>query len=182
MRSFLAVTSALSDPNRVRVLMALRTRGELCVCQIVELLELAPSTVSKHLSLLYAAGLLDGRKQGRWMYYRLPDAGGPDDAKAALRWATAALKDDPAVRADADRLDRILRDTPEDLCKRQTARIQGRASPGSRPSNGAPKPGRPAAAGSTCCSSAPATRAAARWPRAGRGTSAATGSRPTRPA
>ena len=75
MRSFIAITSALSDPNRVRVLMALHKRGELCVCQIVELLGLAPSTVSKHLFILKSAGLVDARKQGRWMYYRPADDG-----------------------------------------------------------------------------------------------------------
>ena len=164
MRSFLSITNALSDPNRVRVLMALHGRGELCVCQLIEMLALAPSTVSKHLSLLHAAGLLDGRKQGRWMYYRLADTDVSDEARAALRWATAALRADAAVRADAGRLAAILRDTPEDLCKRQTARSKGQV-----PSGRAPK-----AASSTCCSSAPATRAGARWPRGGRATSAAT--------
>lgn len=159
MRSFIAITNALSDPNRVRLVMALHGRGELCVCQLIELLELAPSTVSKHLSLLYAAGLLDGRKQRRWMYYRLAGTDALDGVRAALRWTTTALANDPAVRADVDRLARILRHTPEELCKRQTARTLGRAPP---------------AAGSTCSSSAPATRAAARWPRAGRAASAGT--------
>ena len=170
MQSFIAITNALSDPNRVRVLMALHGRGELCVCQLTELLELAPSTVSKHLSLLHAAGLLDGRKQGRWMYYRLPGAGAAEDARAALRWTAAALKDDPAVRADADRLGRILCDTPEDLCKRQTARSQRKVSPATASGSRLPA----AAASSTCCSSAPATRAGARWPRGGRAASGAT--------
>ncbi|HEX8916685.1 MAG TPA: metalloregulator ArsR/SmtB family transcription factor [Humisphaera sp.] len=156
MRTFLAITTALSDENRVRVLVALAARGELCVCQIVELLGLAPSTVSKHLSLLHAAGLLAGRKQGRWMYYRAVDPRRdrdvPPAAHAALKWATAALAEDARVLADAGRLDAILCESPEDLCKRQTKR----ATAGVNGSGG-------------CCSSAPATPAAARWPRAGRG-------------
>jgi len=49
MRELLAITNALADESRVRALVAL-TRGRLCVCQIAELLQLAPSTVSKHLS------------------------------------------------------------------------------------------------------------------------------------
>ena len=57
MREFMAITKALSDPNRVRILLALR-RGELCVCQITELFGFAPSTVSKHLSILHHAGLI----------------------------------------------------------------------------------------------------------------------------
>ena len=55
MRDFMAITKALSDPNRVRILLALRD-GELCVCQITELFGFAPSTVSKHLSILHGAG------------------------------------------------------------------------------------------------------------------------------
>ena len=63
MREFMSITKALADPNRVRILLALR-RGELCVCQITELFGLAPSTVSKHLSILHHAGLIQSRKIG----------------------------------------------------------------------------------------------------------------------
>jgi DNA-binding transcriptional ArsR family regulator len=47
------------------------TSGELCVCQVTEVLQLAPSTVSKHMSILRQAGLVEARKEGRWIYYRL---------------------------------------------------------------------------------------------------------------
>ena len=70
MFEFLNITKALAEENRVRILLALEVE-ELCVCQIIELLELAPSTVSKHMSVLRQARLVDGRKEGRWMYYRL---------------------------------------------------------------------------------------------------------------
>lgn len=70
MRELLAVTKALSDPNRVRALMALQA-GELCVCQVIELLGLAPSTVSKHMAVLCQARLVETRKEGRWVFYRL---------------------------------------------------------------------------------------------------------------
>jgi ArsR family transcriptional regulator, arsenate/arsenite/antimonite-responsive transcriptional repressor len=72
MKEFMAVAKALADENRTRVLMFLRD-GELCVCRIVEMLALAPSTVSKHLNVLYQAGLVESRKEGRWIYYRLPE-------------------------------------------------------------------------------------------------------------
>ena len=75
MRNLLAVLKALADETRVRALMALRRR-ELCVCQLVELLGLAPSTVSKHMSILKQARLVESRKEGRWMFYRLAQAGG----------------------------------------------------------------------------------------------------------
>ena len=66
MYEFMNMTKALSDQNRIRVLMALRKR-ELCVCQIIELLGLAPSTVSKHMSILRHARLVESRKEGIWI-------------------------------------------------------------------------------------------------------------------
>jgi DNA-binding transcriptional ArsR family regulator len=54
MRDILSITKALSDENRVRILIAL-SHGELCVCQVIELMKLAPSTVSKHMSILKQA-------------------------------------------------------------------------------------------------------------------------------
>ena len=63
MFTYMAITRALSDQNRVRMLLALNGR-ELCVCQIIELLGLAPSTVSKHMSILANARLVEGRQGG----------------------------------------------------------------------------------------------------------------------
>ena len=86
----MAVTRALADPNRVRIVLALRRR-ELCVCQITALFGLAPSTVSKHLSLLHHAGLIQSRKTERWVYYRLPDKTAPATVREALDWVKKSL-------------------------------------------------------------------------------------------
>jgi ArsR family transcriptional regulator len=61
---------ALSDPSRLRILKALQTRM-LCVCEIRELLDLANSTVSKHLSILREAGFIIEEKDGKWMNYMI---------------------------------------------------------------------------------------------------------------
>ncbi|MHC4873107.1 MAG: ArsR/SmtB family transcription factor [Planctomycetota bacterium] len=71
MDEIIAVNKALSDGNRVRVLAVLQD-GELCACNVIDLLGLAQSTVSKHMGLLVNAGLVKVRKDGRWMHYRLP--------------------------------------------------------------------------------------------------------------
>jgi len=107
MRDCMTVIRALADENRVRVLMALR-RGELCVCQIIAMLGLAPSTVSKHMSILKNARLVDSRKDGRWVYYRLADECCGSIENDAVRWINRCLADDPAVAADTRRLDEIL--------------------------------------------------------------------------
>jgi len=118
MRDILNITKALADRNRVRIVMAL-TGAELCVCQIIELLSLAPSTVSKHLHILHQAGLVEARKQGRWVHYRLPDGDAPKAATNAIAWLQRHLKSDREVLMDAKRLKAILKLDPEELCKRQ---------------------------------------------------------------
>ncbi len=114
MKETIVITKALADPNRVRTLMFLR-RGELCVCQIIEMLGLAPSTVSKHMSILYQAGLVEARKQGRWMYYRLPKKPSPCLRKA-LQWMRETLTNDEQVLDDAKKLKVVLGMPKEKLC------------------------------------------------------------------
>lgn len=114
----MAITKALSDPNRVRILLSLR-RGELCVCQITELLELATSTISKHLSILHQAGLILSRKTERWVYYRLPDKAAPVAVREALDWVCKSLAKTDEAAADAVKLKKILKIDPVELCRRR---------------------------------------------------------------
>lgn len=86
-----AVASALSDESRLRALLMLEP-GELCVCQIVATLGLAPSTVSRHMTLLHNAGLVDRRKEGKWHYYRLARRDADPVARAALRWVLGSVE------------------------------------------------------------------------------------------
>ncbi len=118
MREFMAVTRALADPNRVRVVLALRRR-ELCVCQITALFGLAPSTVSKHLSVLHHAGLIQSRKTERWVYYRLPDRAAPVAVLEALDWVRKSLGKSAQAVADAKKLDRVLKTDLAEICRRQ---------------------------------------------------------------
>lgn len=118
MREFTTISSALADENRVRILFALRN-GELCVCQILELLSLAPSTVSRHLAVLKHARLVEARKEGRWLYYRLADSESPQVARDAIRWACASLAKEKKTIQDAKKLRAIVRMAPEVLCCQQ---------------------------------------------------------------
>ncbi|MCE9614758.1 MAG: metalloregulator ArsR/SmtB family transcription factor [Lentisphaerae bacterium] len=121
MRSTMRVTKALSDPQRVRILMMLRP-GELCVCQIVEVLALAPSTVSKHLSILSGAALVDSRKEGRWAYYRISEGADGAFARPVLKWVADALRGDAAIAQDNKTLGRAVACDPETLTRRQRMR------------------------------------------------------------
>lgn len=114
------IASALSDENRVRMLAAL-AESELCVCQVTELTGLATSTVSKHLTILKDAGLVETRKNGRWVFYRLPRRGAEPAAKQAIKWLQANF---PSCADDADtrKLEAILAVEPEVICARQARR------------------------------------------------------------
>lgn len=118
MREILDITKALADENRLRLLMALRA-GELCACQLIELLGLAPSTVSKHMSILRHARLVEARKDGRWIYYRLTDRRADKSVRQALTWLDRHLGSTPQISRDSKDLKRILRIDREQLCQRQ---------------------------------------------------------------
>ena len=97
---------ALAHPGRLRMLAMLRG-GDLCVCQMTAVLELAASTVSSHLSDLRRAGLVAERKSGKWVHYRLIDAGPLGDlVRRALRLADGdgQLARDAQVVADLRRV------------------------------------------------------------------------------
>jgi DNA-binding transcriptional ArsR family regulator len=119
MHTFMAITKALADENRVRILLALKGR-ELCVCQIIKLLELAPSTVSKHMSILTQARFVENRKDGRWRYYRLAGDEAPLEVQNAISWVSSSVSEAPKIRHDAERLTEILRLDPEELCRMPT--------------------------------------------------------------
>ena len=127
MHSLLAITRALSDENRVRALLSLKDQ-EICVCQLIELLHLAPSTVSKHLLILKQAGLAVGQKKGRWMYYRLPGRAAAPVVRRALLWVRRALNEDPRIQKDALRMIKIMGTDRQALCERQSSRRRRRVT------------------------------------------------------
>ena len=120
MQPEMSILKALADENRVRSLLALR-HGELCVCQLIAMLDLAPSTVSKHLSLLKQARLVESRKVGRWIYYRLPGREAPPAVRAALDHLQELFAADERIQADHRRLRQIRSIEPEELCRPQTS-------------------------------------------------------------
>jgi DNA-binding transcriptional ArsR family regulator len=119
MREILAVMKALGDENRLRVVAALQGR-ELCLCQLVALLGLANSTVSRHMSILHQARIVESRKDGRWSYFRLAAEDESPEAAAAALLALKSLKGDGKIKSDAERLNQILKTDPEVLCRQQS--------------------------------------------------------------
>lgn len=119
MRELLSITKALADENRLRALGLLRQQ-ELCLCQIVEVLGLAPSTVSRHMSILHQARLVESRKQGRWAYFRLADQASSEAVRAAIAMVLESLQQEKQGKLDQRELTRVLKIEPEELCRRQS--------------------------------------------------------------
>jgi ArsR family transcriptional regulator len=87
MRELALVFKALSDETRLQMLGLLLREGELCVCDFVEVLSVTQSKASRHLRYLVNAGLLQDRRAGIWVYFRIAEHPGPVQAAvlASLR-------------------------------------------------------------------------------------------------
>ena len=93
---------ALGDETRLRI-VALLTHGELCVCHLETALELTQPTASRHLGVLRAAGVVEPRREGSWIYYRLSQQSHAP-VQAQLGALTTAFGAERALRADHARL------------------------------------------------------------------------------
>ena len=102
MRQHLKIFKALSDKNRLRIMKMLEVKA-MCVCEITAVLNLAPSTVSKHLSILDEAELIEDQKEGKWVNYFLPKKVRTHEATEMLKLLRHSLEDDPEVLADKEK-------------------------------------------------------------------------------
>jgi len=103
MKSFSNVFKALSDDSRLRIINLLFYSGELCVCDIQEVMGFTQTKVSRHLAYLRKAGLVDDRKKGLWMLYSIAR---PRDAeqRKILEFLSSLLSSNEVARRDAERL------------------------------------------------------------------------------
>lgn len=127
MRDLELALKAAGDPTRTRILKLLEGGG-LCVCQVQAVLGLAPSTVSKHLAILKHAGLVEDRRDGKWIEYALTASGRNAYVKPILSMLRGPLDRDPAVLRDRKRLRAIAAIPLTELCGVKPAR-RGRMGP-----------------------------------------------------
>ena len=105
MNELTSIFKALSDETRLRIIKLL-AQGELCVCDIVAALDMVQPKVSFHLNALKEAGLINDRKAGRWIHYRLDTS---DMFKRFLVLAVIEKVPLDAVQKDRKRLDVFLK-------------------------------------------------------------------------
>ena len=102
------IFKALSDKNRLRILKMLQKKS-LCVCEMTEILKLATSTVSKHLSILREAGLITDEKDKKWINYKINPNPEDNTVANALLFVQLQLEDDKDIKQDRDRINGIDR-------------------------------------------------------------------------
>ena len=108
------IFKALSDPNRLRILKMLQTKS-LCVCEITDVLKLATSTVSKHLSILKSTGFIIETKDGKWVNYLINPR--PSDARISSVLSTLDfwISDDQLIISDKQKVQKVDRN---EVCSR----------------------------------------------------------------
>lgn len=99
---------ALSDTNRVRILKMLEVRP-LCVCEITETLQLATSTVSKHLSVLRDSGLITDQKDGKWVNYNLSLDQNNEYVRHMLPLLRGWLPNEKTIKSDHQKVKQVDR-------------------------------------------------------------------------
>jgi ArsR family transcriptional regulator, arsenate/arsenite/antimonite-responsive transcriptional repressor len=96
---------ALADRTRLRLLNLIGNR-EVCVCFFVEILGTNQPKISRHLAYLRRAGIVEARREGKWMHYRVSEPTDPT-AKSFLQGVRSWLEQDEAMKKDRARLDNI---------------------------------------------------------------------------
>jgi ArsR family transcriptional regulator, arsenate/arsenite/antimonite-responsive transcriptional repressor len=96
---------AFADKTRLR-LINLLGEDEVCVCFLTEILKAPQSTISRHLSYLKRSGIVESRREGKWMHYRLVSPADPD-AAAIFQNLKTWLANDQEMREDRKRLVKV---------------------------------------------------------------------------
>jgi ArsR family transcriptional regulator len=115
MKTAAQIFKALGDATRLRIMALLVEGRELCVCDIVAALGLPQSTVSRHLAALRNAGLVDDRRQGTWMHYRINRTATKDGDKL-FDMLAAMVSGDEQAAADRRRLSENLAEKEKATC------------------------------------------------------------------
>lgn len=108
------IFKSLSDPNRLRILKMLQTK-QLCVCEITDILRLATSTVSKHLSILKATGFIIEEKDGKWVNYSINPRPFDPRISSILSRLDFWISDENTIIADKQKVQKVDR---VDLCSK----------------------------------------------------------------
>ena len=108
MREIANIFKALSDDTRLRVIKLLQER-ELCVCELMQVLAMSQPRISRHMSVLKNAGLVEDRREGKWVYYSLRNEAQGKETKIILDAMVVVASGDAVVKADQKKLQKAVR-------------------------------------------------------------------------
>lgn len=110
MHDLILLSKAFADPTRIRILNVLR-KTESCVCELCDALEISQSTLSTHLQVIRQAGIVDTRKEGTWVYYRIDERVMPL-LETFFAYDQDAISADKRMKRDRERIEKrfALRD------------------------------------------------------------------------
>ena len=108
MRDLVKVFKALSDETRIRLLKLVQQR-ELCVCELMQALNMTQSRVSRNLGILKDAGLVKDRRDGLWVHYSLNEESFNVYAEPVLELLKDWANDDEAVTGDLNSLSKAVK-------------------------------------------------------------------------
>lgn len=107
--------SILSDETRLRCLVLLEKEGELCVCEISQIIGSTQPKMSRHLALMRNSGVVSDERRGQWVYYNLSPSL-PDWAKRIIKSTLENLKNENPYSSDIDALCSLKKQT---ICSRK---------------------------------------------------------------
>lgn len=102
------IFKALSDVTRLRVIKLLQER-ELCVCELMQVLEMSQPRISRHMSVLKNAGLVEDRREGKWVYYSITNKPQEKDVKIMLDAMAVMANNNAQVKADQNKLKKAVK-------------------------------------------------------------------------
>ena len=94
----------LSDETRLRALALMSREGELCVCELVQTLDVSQPKISRHLAAMRDAGIVVQRRHAQWMFYHI-DPSLPDWQRSAIEAAVSGVEEEAVIKQDRHRLD-----------------------------------------------------------------------------
>jgi ArsR family transcriptional regulator len=129
MNEYVSIFKALGDETRLRVLMMLKVRP-LCVCELSEALDIPLSTLSAHLKILKASGLVADTKDGRWVVYEISEgkelSGGETFVRKTLDLIEAAVENDKKFLIDRAVIAKITRELCSVKMQERRSRLSAR--------------------------------------------------------
>lgn len=118
MREIAEMFKAVGEENRLRILNLLANRGDICVCDLMKVIEAPQGRISRHLAALRHAGLVDQEREGAWVVYTLSEPRGELHA-SLIDCLREHLRGDRSLAADLRTFDRLRKSGALTRCAKE---------------------------------------------------------------